>query len=646
MEAESSSAVALSSPTTAPQSSRRAHGLSLDAPPVWLWLLAIALQVVSAAAVTSYTYFFVDDWLFLAQARTQPFGLTYLREGLFEHFSPITRLADLLVVNVSVTTFTFAHAIELALYLACIAAFAVLMCLILGNRWLAFIFTLCFGQSLFLMRLLTWWTATVNILPASVFALVTIIGYLRWRRDHARRWLAVCLVAFAAALLDYETAMLLPLYLALLGLFVLQEDLRPRAVLASLWSERWLWLGLVVLEAAALINYYTGYYVSMARPTLGQTLHYLAIALPETFVPALAGINNPDYALGRSPAVIVISCLVFAGLVTYVIYTRQLGLRCFVAFLVAAVATMVPVGINRIMLFGIGIGHELYYEQAVQYMFFVFAALAIASPRTRELRLRPKRTALTRSVLVIGACAVIATYVVLYTNSLRATRLVYWPPTVSRAYVTTLKQSVSRVRAATGHEPTLIDQQVPTGIVPASYAPFNNYDELLPLLLPGVPINRASTVNYVITSTGSLQPVRFTALARGVLGRSSITVLGSAKAVPAASEGRGACIRVRGEDVTLHIPLRTSEQIATGTLPFALHIVGSVPSRTTVTFLLQGSTLAVDNRFPAVWPAGPVDWIQPLSIAMRTSTVDLVLPTGSCVDDVQLGKFTPAGPAI
>jgi len=51
--------------------------------------VSVLLQVAVAAALTSYSFFFVDDFLFMGQARSQPFDLTYLRETLFEHFSPI-----------------------------------------------------------------------------------------------------------------------------------------------------------------------------------------------------------------------------------------------------------------------------------------------------------------------------------------------------------------------------------------------------------------------------------------------------------------------------------------------------------------------------------------------------------------------------
>jgi hypothetical protein len=84
-------------------------------PPTWLWPLSIALQVASAAIVTSYTYFFVDDFLFLRQAQLEHFGQLYLREPLFEHFSPVSRVLDSVVVNLDPAGWTLAHALQLGL---------------------------------------------------------------------------------------------------------------------------------------------------------------------------------------------------------------------------------------------------------------------------------------------------------------------------------------------------------------------------------------------------------------------------------------------------------------------------------------------------------------------------------------------------
>ena len=252
-------------PAPAPPGARPIEELAADPsatrrPPGWLWVASLVAQVVSAALCTGYTFFFVDDFLFMGQARMQPFGVSYLRERLFEHFSPISRLLDTLLVVVSPGSFTLAHGLELAMYAAVLVAFAFVVGAILGNTWATFAFTVAFGQSVFLMRLLNWWTATANILPATVFMLLALGCYLRWRERRSRALLAASLAAYALSLLDYETAILFPAYLALITFGVLEWRSGPRGWLATLWRERWAWIGYVGLAAAELVNYYLYYY--------------------------------------------------------------------------------------------------------------------------------------------------------------------------------------------------------------------------------------------------------------------------------------------------------------------------------------------------------------------------------------------------
>lgn len=263
-------------------------------PPGWLWSLSVAMQVGAALWVTGFTYFFQDDLLFLEQARTQRFDLTYLREGLFEHFSPVSRILDKILSLTTPPSIDLARAIEMLFYAGTIAAFAWVVVTILGRRWSALVLTLLFGQSLFLMRLLMWWTATANILPSTCFGLLTIGFYLRWRRSGSAWRLIASFIAFGLALLDYENAMLIPIYLVLIRLVVLNDSLTPSSWVRNLWREKWAWLGYAILDAGALANYLRSYYYPIARPPLGQLARFLELGLFEGFVPAVFGLKDPE----------------------------------------------------------------------------------------------------------------------------------------------------------------------------------------------------------------------------------------------------------------------------------------------------------------------------------------------------------------
>ena len=146
----------------------------------------------------------------------------------------------------------------------------------IGPALVSLALTLFFGQSLFLMRLLMWWTATANILPSTFFGLLAIGFYLRWRGSGGAWRLIASFIAFGLALLDYENAMLIPVYLVLIRLVVLNDKLTPSSWVRNLWRERWAWLGYAILDAAALANYLRSYYYPIARPPLGQLARFLS----------------------------------------------------------------------------------------------------------------------------------------------------------------------------------------------------------------------------------------------------------------------------------------------------------------------------------------------------------------------------------
>jgi hypothetical protein len=594
------------------------------------WVAQMALQLISATILTSYTYFFVDDWLFTEQAHTQPFGLSYLREPLFEHFSPVTRLLDKLLVAIAPGSFAFAHAVQLAMYGLAVAAFAWVVRMILGNSWRAFALTLLFGQSLFLMRLLNWWTATANILPSTICMLVAIGAYLRWREIHSRRWLAVMLGAFAAALLDYELALLFPVYIALISLVLLGDEAGPRAWLAAAWRERWGWAGLSILEGLALVNFYSSYYFPMAHPGAGQMIRYMELALIEGFLPALVGIKDPQAAVAQYPAVIagcVVALLALAGLW---IYTRRRAGRCMAAFAAVFVITMLPVGYNRIRLWGVASGQEFYYQQSVQFMFLVLVALAIAGGGRRRslpsplaaiavrLRAAPRTLGLLAAVGVAG-------YAVLLVTSVHAMAGASPEPTRSRAFVDAFHASVRTALHTTGDYPVLINHPLPARI--NGFAPFDHYDYFVPIIDPRIRFDEAGAPTYGISSSGRIVRVRFDRLATGAPGC-------------AAGGPRGSMIRV---------PLSSAPDLTPGpsVFTYALRMTVRTPTAAGIPVALANSGgVSPDLSYPEAYGAGVHTRFVPLSISTRVAAVDLGLPAGACVTDLSLGAFHASGPPL
>ncbi len=606
------------------------------------------LQVLSAGLLTGYTFFFVDDFLFMEQARKESFTVAYLREPLFEHFSPITRALDTLLVVLAPGSFVLAHGVELALYASALAAFALVMCTILENSWSAFAFTVAFGQSIFLMRLLNWWTATANILPATIFMLLALAGYLRWRERRSWPLLAGSFIAYALALLDYETAMLFPAYVAVISLLVLERSPGPRAWLASLWRERWAWLGFLVLDAAALYNYYTYYYYPAVRPSLGELLHYCAIALFQAFIPALAGVQYPEGSAGHS-LTFALAALVLGGLVTVTLYLRPRAWRCLLGLAAVFLITMLPVGLNRIAQFGVAAGRVLYYQQSLQFMTLVLAAFAVSSRwsgrrepsrRQRRLvaRLRPPRAALG-----IAATAGVALYATLYVTSLQGMAATSWRPRQASAYVSRYLSSLKQLEQSTGREPVLVGGEVASYLLSVHLWPYSTYSEFFPLFNPRLRVDELARPMYVVGNKGTLLPVDVAVSATAVMDRASVRArAGSGHATAAVRTRSLACVPAGRGDSTLEIPLSSTHRVAPqgSGLPYALTVRFRMPHRSTVIVELasaNGSATRTSAR--QVWRRGSGGELIPLRLTATVGAVDFRLPAGACVTDLALGRL-------
>ena len=623
-------------------------------PPEWLWGLSVLAQVACAAALTGYTFFFVDDFLFMGQARTQPFGLTYLREPLFEHFSPISRALDRVLVTVAPGSFAFAHGIELVFYAAAIAAFALVARAIIGNSWAAFGFTVLFGQSIFLIRLLNWWTATANILPSSVGMMLALWCYLRWREVGSRRLLAGSFAAFAVSLLDYETAILFPAYAALISGLVLERRPGLRSWVALAWRERWAWTGFVLLDVAALINYYSFYYYPAVRPSLHALLSYLSGALFETFVPAVVGIKyavNP----GGHPVVIAVACVVVGAAIAVTLYLRPRAWRCLAAFVLVFLLTMLPVGLTRVARYGVSVAHVIYYQQSLQFMFLVLAAFALsprwtgrrepsAAGRLHAMRQRlPTIHVSPRHAGAVAGAAALALYAALYLTSLKDMSDASWQPRQDSAYVHQYLAGVARIRRVTGQQPVLVDLRVPKQVLPVPLWPYTTYGNFFAIFDPHLRVGGLASRLYVVGRYGHVIAVKLESSTTGLIGRARTTATSSPAGARAASiQASAACVPARRSFSWLHVPLAHSQTLLAQKdgLPYALRVHYRLPRGSRVIVqLLAAATGLPFGTVTRGWPAGTGGRLVPLGFTGVLGGVDIRLPAAGCIADVTLGRL-------
>jgi hypothetical protein len=493
---------------------RHAAGLST--------LAVLAVILASAAWFTRTFYYFQDDFIFIRQAQTSGLSLAYLRDSLFQHFSPFSRLADYVLAHWFHSSVSMAHTMELILLAASVLSFSWAIAELVGPHWWRHLLTLGFGESLALLHLLGWWTAAANILPATMFGLLTIAGFLRYRGLGNRKWAVVSLLSYGLSLVTHEQSWLVPGYLILFEVFVFAPDGRFRNGFKQVWRDKWIWIGYVILTIAAMINYFAFYYASLRpKPTLGELVHYVGIQLTQSIAPSAVGLR-PLASGWLNALALLFDSFLFLAIVIVSIYRCPRAWRVWTVFAIGFLANATMIGANRVGYYGVDYGKELYYIQAPAYLFLlcVGAAFSLNSSGApyvvrKAFHARPRGPGHVRRQhrYLLGyrreAFAVaIGLYGVAFATSataMNAKDLSSQESAASRAYFTKLNAEIDMARSH-GRQVVLDDTTVPSSIVLPAFAPFNQLSSTLAILRPYVRFGQPVDATFKVKGDGSLAP--------------------------------------------------------------------------------------------------------------------------------------------
>ena len=210
----------------------------------------LALELAALYVVMRNSSWVFDDNFNLVLAGQEGFTWHWLTSVQFEHWN----IALHAIVSLQHRLFFFDYRWGLAALLAVLGGaifmFERVLATVLGDRRITIAVSAWFGLSILWARPIQWFFAGAQYLPYTLLDLVCLYGFLRWQADRRARWGVMSVLALAAALLFYEKPAYMLFYLVLMRVLLLSEDLRPRAVLARLWSERWLWAGYVAVLAS------------------------------------------------------------------------------------------------------------------------------------------------------------------------------------------------------------------------------------------------------------------------------------------------------------------------------------------------------------------------------------------------------------
>jgi hypothetical protein len=464
-----------------------------------LFVPLVVAQIVTLSVLTHRSWFFVDDFLFLAQGREKRWSLSFLRLPLFEHFSPVHRVLDLAFVRLFGLDWLAAHVILLALAASCIVAFALVARALLASRALALGLTAAYGTSLVFVRNVAWWTGGIHLFTATAFSLLTVLGYIRWFDTGERRWAAFSLAAYGLALLCHEQAMLVPVFVLLLRVLVL-SGWRIRRLL-----DEWrLWLGYGALTLLSVANFLATYYHPAGRPSPLQIVKFLLISLFEGFLPSAFGMKVPEAPMLSNEVSVVLAAVLAATVILISLRRSPRAVRAWAFFCCSFLVAVLPLGLGRIAISGAEVGRELRYMTAPAFLGLLAVGAAFDNrfaPATKRASAAATSGRLHRAL----AFCLVALYLFLYVRDGARLQRSLWEPVAAKRYFVTFERDVALIRSR-GDEPVIVPGTVPECAVPAWLFPFNTYEHALVLMDPELHTSGKGP-RYTVDAEGHLRPV-------------------------------------------------------------------------------------------------------------------------------------------
>jgi hypothetical protein len=499
------------------------------------WVLMAILVLVPVVLTWRFahgSFFFGDDLFNLYQAHHARVGLEYAFGEAIGHLAPGYRLA----YTASDRLFPFDFGIALGFLIACQVASAVLMqrifTLVFGRAWWTYALALAWAISIVYLPAFDYFAAGILSITSIAATLASIHAYLCWRVTRKPAWLVWSLVAMVLGLLFYTKVLLVPVYLVLMRLMLLEPQTRLRDSLRSVLREWRVWLAYALVIAGYLVIYLTGPYERLrGGSSLSQILEYLGTLWTHGFWPMVIGVRVPQF--GQTTGEQIAVWAVQAGLVLLVAWSivrRRSAWRAWF-FLVVGILLNALMVVGRVSEWGAdSIAYYFRYYTEPEFLVPLAIAFAFAMPRlgSKEAREGPFR--MPKLWAGIAAAVVFAAYL----GATLATTEDFSKPYVAkqfstniesgrraRGYFDNLRGDLAAARKR-GETPSLVDGDVPEW-VQGQFANLGSkrtgvrytaLSTLVPLFDDHVPFLQPPNL-FVVQPTGHLTPTRFVPAAGG-----------------------------------------------------------------------------------------------------------------------------------
>jgi hypothetical protein len=452
----------------------------------------ILLELIVLYLVMDQSSWSYDDNFFLVLAGREGFTWHWLTSVQFEHWD----IGEHALISLQHYLFFVDYRWALGLMLGFLGGSIYLLerslAMVIRKRWVCLAVAGWFGINVLWVRPLQWWAAGVQSFPYIFFDLLCLYSFIRYYACGQRRWIGISAAALAAALLFHEKPAFMLIYLALLRVLLMSEDLRPRAVMKTFWQERGVWISYVLVIAVWGIGYINSHaYTAHGEVGIRNYLTFFRILWLQTLVPALASVTIPASKLTDIQILFVVALQVAViGAIVISLRHRRSAWRAWLFLAIVVLANGILNAHSREPTFGVDIANDPRYLVDFSWLIplgvcAAFAPESVLEPRVPKNGARlsfPSQRAfvfLAISVSLIYTGASIASAVHLE-NIWAGPQAREWEKRV-RSGIATLERS--------GDKPMVAENITPFEIMAEFVAPYNRLSRVLPMYVGPIQVD-------------------------------------------------------------------------------------------------------------------------------------------------------------
>jgi hypothetical protein len=476
-------------------------------------LVLVLLHLAFRAWASLESWFYLDDYKLLLDARVSSFGPDYLLLPYNSNLMPGGRVLAWLVAEAGPLNWLLASGVILLLQaVAAVGAWWAFLT-VFGARWGSLVPLSLYLTSAMALPVMMWWTAGVNQVPLQGAFFLAVGCWVRFLRTPRPLWLVLTVLAVTYGLFFYVKAILILPVLAFLALAYFAQG-SPVSRLLTITRRYWP----AVVGGLGVGVAYGAYYVTHVTAPFTETSVSIVLRIVDTMVFRAfgSGVVGGPWNWNSQPApnsfadpplwAVGVAWLVIGAVVLVGFVTRRRTLRAvalLVGFLVACLALLVN---SRGPAFGAIIGLEYrYLTDAACVAALVVGLIYLEIPgavESSQHRPRPlvRLPAVPNSrwlplalVAVVAAGGMVSSYRYVH---------VWHTQNASDSYLRTLTEDLGRLGNV-----DLTEQEVPNDVYDQIFAPDNRLSRLTPLLDRRVTYPEASEDLAMVDEVGHVHRV-------------------------------------------------------------------------------------------------------------------------------------------